>query len=168
MANRTELLWSATTSLTPGSEISRQDLVPKRVAIPDGSTAYISASRSVVHFYVLRSISPGELLPASALSENPETFHMSAVPISIHTSDMPLDLQPGEAVNLYHVGDGQLTKESIPPNLIFSRAFILGIDRKGQNLGGELTLTVSVNTRNIMQVLDATASGRIVVVRING
>lgn len=168
MANRTELLWSAKTSLAPGAEISSGDLVPKRVAIPDGSSAYISTRIDVARFHVLRLIGPGELLPASALSTNAKAFHMNAVPISLRTSDMPTDLQTGEIVNLYHVGDSHLSKEIGPPNLVLSGAFILGIDRKGQNLGGEVTLTVSVNTRNIIQVLDATASGRVVVVRVNG
>lgn len=168
MANRTELLWSAKTSLIPGTEISRKDLVPKRVAIPDGSDAYISARSDIEHFFVLRSIGRGEFIPASALSANAKAIQMTSVPISVHTSDMPVDLQVGEAVNLYHVGDSHLSKEIGPPSLVLSHAYILGIDRKGQNLGGDLTLTLSVNAKNIMQVLDATATGRIVVVRING
>lgn len=167
-ANRTELLWSAKTSLIPGTEISMKDLVAKRAAMPEGSIAYISARRDVEHFLVLRSIGPGEFIPASALSTNAKAIQMSSVPISVHTSDMPFDLQVGEAVNLYHVGDSHLSKEIGPPSLVLSHAFILGIDRKGQNLGVDLTLTISVNAKNIMQVLDATATGRVVVVRING
>ena len=168
MANRTELLWSAKTSLSPGTEISMKDLVAKRAAIPDGSHAYISTKNDISHFFVRRFISLGEFLPASALIANAKSLQMSAVPISVHTSDMPVDLQSGEAVNLYHVGDSRLSKEIGPPNLVLSHAFILGIDRKGQNLGVDLTLTISVNAKNIMQVLDATASGRLVVVRVNG
>lgn len=167
MANRTELLWSAKTSLVPGSEISLNDLVPKRAAIPGGSNAYISTTSDVSHFFVLRSIGSGEFLPANALSANSK-FKMSAVPISVHASDLPIDLQAGEEVNLYHVGDSHLSKEIGPPNLVLSHAYIQGIDRKGQNLGGDLTLTVSVNAKSIMLVLDATATGRVVVVRVNG
>ena len=168
MANRTQLLWSAKTPLIPGAEISLKDLLPKSVAIPDGADAYISASRDVTHLFVLRPIGSGELLPASALSANSTALHMSAVPISVRTSDMPTGLQTGEAINLYHVGDANLSKEVTPPSLVLSHAYILGIDRKGQNLGGNLTLTISVHSKNIAQVLDATASGRVVVVRING
>lgn len=168
MANRTQLLWSARSSLVPGAEISLNDLVPKRVAIPDGVNPYIPVSSRVEHFFVISSIASGELLPARALSSSSTAIHMSAVPVSAHSSDLPADLEVGEAVNLYHVGDSHLSKEIGPPSLVLSRAYILGIDRKGQNLGGDLTLTISVNTKNIMQVLDATASGRVVVVRIYG
>lgn len=145
-----------------------KNLVAKRAAMPEGSIAYISARQDVEHFFVLRSIGAGEFIPASALSANAKAIQMTSVPISVHTSDMPIDLQAGEAVNLYHVGDSRLSKEIGPPSLVLSHAYILGIDRKGQNLGVDLTLTVSVNAKNIMQVLDATATGRVVVVRING
>ena len=167
MANRTELLWSARTSLVPGSEISMSDLVAKRAAIPGGSSAYISTTSDVRHFFVLRAISPGEFLPASALSAVAK-IATSAVPISVHGSDLPFDLQAGEEVNLYHVGDSHLSKEIGPPDLVLSHAYIQGIDRKGQNLGGDLTLTISINAKNILRVLDATATGRVVVVRVNG
>ncbi len=167
-ANRTELLWSARTALVPGTVISQNELIATRAAIPGGSDTYVSARSDVSNFFVVKSVNPGELLPVSALSANSSKQQMSAVPLSVHTSDMPLDLQIGETVNLYHVGDPHLAKEVGPPILVLSHAFILGIDRKAQNLGADLTLTISVNARNIVQVLDATASGRIVLVRVHG
>lgn len=167
IANRTELFWSAKTSLVPGSQISMNDLVPKRAAIPGGANAYISTNSNVNHFFVLRAMSPGEFLPVNSLSVVAK-IAMSSVPISVHTSDLPFDIQAGQEVNLYHVGDSHLTKEIGPPELVLSHAYIQGIDRKGQNLGGDLTLTIFVNARSIMALLDATATGRVVVVRVNG
>lgn len=143
-------------------------MIATRAAIPGGSDAYVPAGSDVSNFFVVKSVGPGELLPVSALSANSSKQQMSAVPLSVHTSDMPLDLQIGETVNLYHVGDPHLAKEIGPPILVLSHAFILGIDRKAQNLGADLTLTISVNARNIVQVLDATASGRVVLVRVHG
>lgn len=168
MANRTELFWSAKTPLVPGTVISQNDLVAKQASIPGGSNLYISARNEVSNFLVVKSIDPGELLPLSALSTSSKTHQMSAVPVSVHTSDIPVDLQIGETVNLYHVGDSQLAKEIGPPVLVLSHAFILGIDRKAQNLGADITLTISVALKNIVQMLDATASGRVVVVRVHG
>jgi hypothetical protein len=168
MANRTQLLWSARNSLIPGIEISTNDLEATKASISDGSIAYISAWRDVTHFRVLRAIGAGELVPASALSQDTNAVEMSSVPVSVRASDVPMDLQAGQAVNLYHVGDSHLSKDIGPPNLILAHAFILGIDRKGQNLGGDLALTISISRRSVLQVLDATASGRVVVVRVNG
>lgn len=168
MANRTELLWSAKTPLAPGVRISLSNLVPKRIAIPDGVQAYVRASENINDFVVVRSVGAGELLPIMAVSSNSLSQQMSSVPVSVRASDLPADLAVGEIVNLYHVGDSHLAKEIGPPNLVISHAYILAVDRKGQNLGGDLTLTLSVNAKFIMQVLDATASGRVVVVRTNG
>ena len=168
MANRTELLWSAKTTLSPGVRISHQNLIPKRISIPDGAQAYISASKNINDYVVVRSVGAGELLPSIAVSSNPLFQQMSSVPVSVRASDLPADLATGEIVNLYHVGDSHLAKEIGPPNLVISHAYILAVDRKGQNLGGDLTLTLSVNAKFIMQVLNATASGRVVVVRTHG
>lgn len=168
MANRTELLWSARTSLVPGTAISPNDLVAKDAAIPGGANLYVSARDDVSQFLVIKAVGPGELLPISALSVSTKSQQMSAVPVSVRASDMPVDLEIGEVANLYHVGDSHLAKEIGPPELILSHAFILGIDRKSQNLGGDLTLTISVNARDIVKMLDATASGRVVVVRVHG
>ncbi len=139
-----------------------------RIAIPDGIGAYIRTTQNVTDFVVVRSVGAGELLPMSAVSSNLTSQQMSSVPVSVRASDLPADLMTGEIVNLYHVGDSHLAKEIGPPNLVLSHAYILAVDRKGQNLGGDLTLTLSVNTKFIMQVLDATASGRVVVVRTHG
>ena len=168
MANRTELLWSARTTLAPGVRISPQNLIPKRIAFPGGSGAYIRASENINDYVVVRSVGAGELLPSMAVSANSLSQQLSSVPLSVHASDLPADLAIGEIVNLYHVGDSHLAKEIGPPNLVIPHAYILAIDRKGQNLGGDLTLTVSINTKFILQVLDATASGRVVVVRTRG
>jgi len=167
MANRTEVFWSAKTSLIPGSQISISDLVPKRATIPGGANAYISTTIDVNRFYVIRAISAGEFLPANSLNAIAKVA-MISVPISVHASDLPFDIQAGEAVNLYHVGDSHLSKEIGPPDLVLYHAYIQGIERKAQNMGGDLTLTIFVNAKSIMAVLDATASGRIVVVRVNG
>lgn len=154
--------------MAPGTVISIKDLVAKEVAIPSGSGRYFSTKDDVSHLLVVKSVGAGELVPVSALSSNSKAQLMSAVPVSVHASDLPMALQIGDTVNLYHVGDSHLVKEVGPPVLVLSRAFILGIDGKAQNLGGDITLTLSVNSKNIVQVLDATASGRVVVVRVHG
>lgn len=154
--------------LVQGAKINVGDLVARRVAMPDGDSAYISAARDVRQFMVTKSVGIGELLPASAITRASEMLLMSAVPVSVHSSDLPANLLPGEPINLYHVGDSHLSKEIGPPSMVLSHAYILGIDRKSQNLGGDLTLTISVNIRNVLRLLAATSSGRVVVVRVYG
>lgn len=171
LANRTQLMWGARVPLIPGHEILVSDLEAHRVALPDGPDGqgiYLSAQRDLTGSVVLRAVGAGELVPAGAISEDVQALQRSALPISVHVSDVPSDLQAGDVVNLYHVGDSRLTQEVGPPRVLLSHTYILDIDRKGQNLGGDLSLTLSVNIKNVLQVLGATASGRIVVVRVNG
>ncbi len=168
LANRTQLMWGARAPLIPGHKILASDLETRRVALPDGDAIYLSVQRDLTGSVVLRTVKTGELIPATAVSRDAQALQRSALPISVHTSDIPSDLQAGEIVNLYHVGDSRLTQDIGPPSVLLSHTYILGIDRKGQNLGGDLSLTLSVNVKNVLEVLGATASGRIVVVRVDG
>ncbi len=168
LANHTVLIWSARVPLTVGLRVSANDLVAERVALPEGDSVYLSANRDIKGFLILRPIKAGELIPRTSVSARAELLNVSAVPIKVHSSDLPFDISVGEVVNIYHVGDSQLSKEIEPPSLVLSRTSILGINRKGENLGGDLSLTVSTSTRTILHVLAATSSGHFVVVRVNG
>lgn len=168
LANQSQLVWGVRTSLSPGSVISPNDLIATKVAMLGADSIYIPARYDVLDFYVLKPVKAGELLPVSAISQNAQLLQTSSVPLSIRASDLPLDLHVGEEVNLYHVGDPRLATDVGPPTLLTPGAYILGIDAKGQNLGGDLTLTVSIKSKSVMQLLEATSNGRVVVVRING
>ena len=168
LANQRVLIWSARVPLTVGSRVSANDLVAERVALPDGNSLYLTADRDVKGFLILRPIKVGELVPASSLSASGESLNVSAVPIKVHIAELPADISVGEVVNIYHVGEPQLSKEIEPPTLVLSRTSILGINRKGENLGGDLSLTVSASSKTILKLLAATSSGHLVVVRVNG
>jgi hypothetical protein len=54
------------------------------------------------------------------------------------------------------------------PELVISGAYLNSINRKAGNFGSDISLTVSVENSAIFALLDATASGRLVIVRSNG
>ena len=168
LANRRVLIWSARVPLTVGSRVSAGDLMAERVALPEGNSLYLTADRDVRGYLILRPIKVGELVPTSSLSASAESLNVSAVPIKVHIADLPADISVGEVVNIYHVGESQLSKEVEPPTLVLSRTSILGINRKGENLGGDLSLTVSTSSKTILKLLAATSSGHLVLVRVNG
>ncbi|CAB4683576.1 MAG: hypothetical protein F2845_02700 [Actinobacteria bacterium] len=168
VANHSVIMWVTVRALPTGHTVVAADVIGRAVALPAGNAVYFSADRDITGEIVLRTIGAGELLAVSALSQDPSVLEATAVPLSVHGSDIPNGLQAGEVVNLYHVGDSRLSQEVTHPSLLLSHAFIVGVDRKGQNLGGDLTLTISMNVKSVLEVLDATASGRVVVVRVNG
>lgn len=167
-ANQTEMLWGARSVLIPGSRVNASDLVLQRVALPDGDTAYIKQQISIIGFQVLRPIGAGELIPLGALNKGLSNLANTDVPISVQYSDTPLGLESGEVVNLYHVSDPRLSNKVGLPVLVLSRIYISGIDQKSQSLSGNLSLTLSVPKNEVVNLLTATDSGRIVVVRVNG
>lgn len=168
LANRTVLIWSARVPLAPGARISSSDLLAQRVALPQGDSLYVRANRDLSQFQVLRPLGVGELIPFSSVSSQSASLDISAVPIKVHLSDLPADISVGEIVNLYHVGDSQLSGVVEVPSLVLSRTSILGINRKGENLGGDLSLTISTSSKNILRLLASMSSGHFVVVRIYG
>lgn len=168
LANRTVLIWSARVPLPSGVRISASDLRAQRVALPDGNSLYVSANRDLREFRVLRTLEAGELIPLSSVSSRAGALDISAVPIKVHLSDVPVSISVGEIVNLYHVGDSQLSNVVELPALVLARTSILGINRKGENLGGDLSLTVSTSQRTILRLLASMSSGHFVVVRVYG
>jgi hypothetical protein len=168
LANRTVLFWSARVPLPIGARISSSDLLAQRVALPDGDSLYVRADRDLREFQVLRPLEVGELIPISSVSSQSTSLDISAVPIKVHLSDLPTDISVGEIVNLYHVGDSQLSDAVEVPSLVLLRTSILGINRKGENLGGDLSLTISTSSKNILRLLASMSSGHFVVVRVYG
>lgn len=168
LANRTVLMWSTRVPLATGARISSSDLQVQRVALPEGNSLYVRADRDLREFRVLRPLGVGELIPVSSVSSQSASLDISAVPIKVHLSDLPADISVGEIVNLYHVGDSQLSDVVEVPSLVLSRTSILGINRKGENLGGDLSLTISTSSKNILRLLMSMSSGHFVVVRIYG
>jgi len=168
LANRTVLIWSARVPLPIGARISSSDLLAQRVALPDGDSLYVRADRDLREFQVLRPLEVGELIPLSSVSSQSTSLDISAVPIKVHLSDLPTDISVGEIVNLYHVGDSQLSDAVEVPSLVLLRTSILGINRKGENLGGDLSLTISTSSKNILRLLASMSSGHFVVVRVYG
>ena len=86
----------------------------------------------------------------------------------MRASDIPEDIELGEAIDIYLVPEALGMEEPRAPELVISGVFLNSINRKASNFGNDISLTISVEKSEIVALLNATASGRLVVVRSNG
>jgi hypothetical protein len=168
LGNQSDTYWVAGESLVPGTQISESDLGEIQVSLGEANGRYISKSSMVAGAYVLRSIQKGELISISSVSDTPSGLKSGQVPIAIRESDLPEDIELGEAINIYWVPEANGIQEPQLPELAISGALLNSINRKAGNFGSEISLTVSVRNSEIFALLKATASGRLVIVRSNG
>ena len=168
LGNQSDTYWVARESLIPGAEISENDLAEIEVSLGEANGRYLSKSAIVAGAYVLRSIQKGELISITSVSDTPSVLKSGQVPISIRASDLPEDIELGEAIDIYWVPEAIGIEKPQLPELAISGALLNSINRKAGNFGSDISLTVSVQNSEIFELLKATASGRLVIVRSNG
>ncbi|CAB4770687.1 unannotated protein [freshwater metagenome] len=168
LGNRSDTYWVARNSLIPGTQIEESDLAKIEVALGDASGEYLSLNATVAGTYVLHQIQKGELISIASVSDISNELKSGQVPISIRSSDIPEDIALGEAINIYWVPEVMGMEKAKSPELVISGAYLNSINRKAGNFGSDISLTVSVENSAIFALLDATASGRLVIVRSNG
>jgi hypothetical protein len=71
-------------------------------------------------------------------------------------------------VSIYQLHDLRNGESSIDPRLVISEVFIEGISGREGNFSGDFSVTVSLDRRDIPDLLAATTSGRLVIVGSSG
>ena len=169
LGNRTDSYWVAEGNLAPGSEISQEDISLVKVALGEISSDYISSETSLVGSYLLRAQSAGELIAINEVSDLAPTDRAQQVPIAVRSADLPIDLSIGEAINIYWVPDSAMGGVQIgTPEIVVRQAYIRSLDRKSSNFSSEVALTISLLDNQIINLLNSTISGRLVIVRAAG
>ena len=169
LGNRTDSYWVAARNLAPGSEISPDDIYLVKVALGDISSDYISGETLIVGSYLIRAQSAGELIALNEVSDLAPTDRAQQVPIAVLSSDLPTDISIGEAINIYWVPDSAMGGVQIgSPEIVVRQAYIRSLDRKSSNFSSEVALTISLLDTQIINLLNSTVSGRLVIVRAAG
>lgn len=169
LGNRTDSYWVAKSAMAPGVEITRDQISLVKVALGESASRYISSSTPLEGSYITRAQSAGELISIDDVSDLAPTQRTQQVPIAVRSSDLPIDLSIGEAINIYWVPESAMGGVQIGvPEVVVKNAYIRSIDRKSANFSSDIALTISLIDSQIINLLDATVSGRLVIVRALG
>jgi len=169
LGNRTDNYWVTKSALAPGVEISRDQIALVKVALGESASRYISSDTPLEGSYITRAQSAGELISIDDVSDLAPTQRTQLVPIAVRATDLPSDISIGEAINIYWVPESAMGGVQIGmPEVVVKNAYIRSIDRKSANFSSDIALTISLIDSQIIKLLDATVSGRLVIVRALG
>jgi hypothetical protein len=167
-ANQKSEFWSVSHPVSIGTTLDSSDLVATSVFLGSSEGSYISSKENPVGTIVLRTMQKGELLERSALSRSRDQRTHQEVSLSIRAVDMPESARVGEDVDIYQLHDAKSGETAKDSTEILTGVFISAINHKGNNFGGEVALTVSVDRDDVPRLLVATMSGRLAIVRDHG
>lgn len=154
-------IWVAAHQLVPGSVIGPADISRVNANLGSAAKGYYAGSAKLIGNTVTRSVGASEFIPLNALAQAGSASDYRHLPIGIARSDLPADLLPGQRVDLYSIPKDA----SQAPSIVATGIHVQSVDSKSRDLGGALTVLFLLHEKEIMAVMDALTSGRIVVVR---
>jgi len=159
--------WVATIDLQSGHQISTGDLSLIDMNLAESSMIYLSKQLDPLGQVVIKNIVAGEVMTTNSVSSTAKTMASSAVPPNIRSVDLAAGIYVGALVDIYWVIDslnGELPED---PILILGSVPIISADMKNKNFGTDAAITVSVEQTQVLRLLSATTSGRLVVISSN-
>ena len=163
----TKQYWVATIDLQSGHQISTGDLSLMDMDLSSSSMIYLSKDLDPLGQVVTKNVVAGEVMAINSVSPTAKTMASSAVPLSIRSVDLAAGIYVGALVDIYWLIDnlnGELPQD---PILILGSVPIISADVKNKNFGTDAAITVSVEQTQVLRLLAATTSGRLVVISSN-
>jgi hypothetical protein len=163
-ANRSVYVWAAKNQISSGSEIKMDDIKKIKVFLPENSKLYYSATAKLVGATLTRTVGPGELIPAAAISSEKGVNDKKSVPIKVAKNDYPADLIKGSIIDIYSL-PAKDTNVKSAAYLIAHGVMIESIDLRNRDLGGEVGVVIRLKNDDIENFLTETIGSKLVVVR---
>ena len=160
-ANRTVLVWATKNDLAPGELITGNDIIAVSALLPESAKNYLSASAQIIGGLVLRQISTGDLIPATAVSSSSDSFNSRLIPLTVELTDMPLGLGRGDVIDIYAIAkrDSKITEpELLAANVSVSQV----LERTNSGIGSVLVI---LDNSQILPILQLLSDSRIIIVR---
>ena len=159
--------WVATIDLQSGHQISSGDLSLMDMDLSSSSMIYLSKDLDPLGQVVIKNVVAGEVMAINSVSSTAKTMASSAVPLSIRSVDLSAGIYVGSLVDIYWVIDSLNGESPQDPILILGSVPIISADVKNKNFGTDAAITVSVEQTQVLRLLSATTSGRLVVISSN-
>jgi hypothetical protein len=163
----TKQYWVATIDLQSGHQISTGDLSLMDMDLSSSSMIYLSKDLDPLGQVITENVVAGEVMAINSVSSTAKTMASSAVPLSIRSVDLAAGIYVGALVDIYWVIDSLNSELPQDPILILGSVPIISADVKNKNFGTDAAITVSVEQTQVLRLLAATTSGRLVVISSN-
>lgn len=160
--------WVVTSPLPKGVAITRDDVEISRMKLSRATDGYIQGNLNPIGVITKRSFASGELLLRSAITDSPDQLSAERLSLSLRSVDIPASIVPGDLVTIYQLHDARNGEEAIEPQLILSSLFLVSIEGRKGNFSGDVSVTISLDRKDIPTLLAATTSGRLVIVATSG
>lgn len=160
--------WVVTSALPKGVAITRDDVEVSRMKLSRATDGYIQSNLNPIGVITKRSFASGELLLRSAITDSPDQLSAERLSLSLRSVDIPASIVPGDLVTIYQLHDARNGEEAIEPQLILSSLFLVSIEGRKGNFSGDVSVTISLDRKDIPTLLAATTSGRLVIVATSG
>jgi hypothetical protein len=162
-SQRSQSMWITTRTIPAGVALSSQDIRPIAVQGRLTRQGYFPYSTSPIGWVTRRTISSGELLHSSAVTQDAQRS-MTNISLAVRPSDIPTTVGVGDTVAIYQLHDVRTGEPEVSPIEVLPHAFISRIERKSSNLSSDLIVTLVISDLYLPQLLQSTTSGRLVLV----
>jgi hypothetical protein len=161
-ANRTVMVWATQSDLAPGDLIKPTDLKSVSVLLPESAKNYLSTNAQIVGGLILKGISSGDLIPAAAIAIAGDALENRFVPLTLEPTDLPMDLQRGEVVDIYAIPNRD-SKVISQPQLVAADISISQVTERSN--AGKVSVLVILNNDQVLPTLQMLSDSRLIIVR---
>jgi hypothetical protein len=125
---------------------------------------YLKAGSPILGKVATHNFLPGNLIDGSGISDN-TSDGFQIVALSATRNDFPLNLIPGDQVDLYVLPNSNDGGSAVAVKRILTSATVLDIDTQSSNLGGAINFTIKVSSSDLTGFFTALAGKELEVVK---
>jgi len=151
--------WEVISPIPADEKLTSQNIALVRIDLGTLSSEYFGKVDSVVGKFTTHELLAGALLSSRDLTVTPSQHGVALLPIGLLASDIPVDIEPGNFVDIYVIPKDVGTS----PALVVSRVEVAQLDVHSRSLGGSVNISLNVTPTQAILVIEAESQGRLVV-----